>query len=74
MNFYDFWKSLSEKERKEFSSETDISERYISTQLIYRYKIPPLNKLRKMAEASNGKLDFHNLCDFFSNVNELELA
>ena len=66
MNFYDFWKSLSDEEQTDFSNQTDISKNYISTQLIYRYKTPPLKKLAKMADASNGKVSYSDLCNFFA--------
>ncbi|WP_395146985.1 XRE family transcriptional regulator [Moraxella atlantae] len=74
MNFYDFWKSLSDKEKSEFAKKADISENYISTQLIYRYKTPRFKNILAMVEASNGKLQFDGLCRFFAESNQLETA
>lgn len=65
MDFYTFWKSLNSNERANFAKKAGMSEGYISTQLIYKYKTPSIHTLKKMAEASNGLITYHNLCDFF---------
>lgn len=70
MNFYDFWKDLGDEEKAEFAMNAGISENYISTHLIYRYKTPRLHKLKSMALASKGRLDFSDLCEFFSQQPE----
>lgn len=74
MNFYDFWKSLSDKEKSEFAKKADISENYISTQLIYRYKKPRFKNINAMVTASNGKLEFDSLCRFFAEPQQLQTA
>lgn len=73
-DLYTFWMSLSDEQKKEFAQKSELSPAYINTHLIHRRKTPPLEKLKKMASVSDGKLSYHGLCDFFVNENEPETA
>ena len=67
MSFYDYWKSLSVDEQQVFADKCGMSAYYISNQLVYGYKVPRLQNIKKMVDASNGKLTFDELCNFFKN-------
>lgn len=67
MNFYDFWSSLNRDEQEVFAQKSGYKADYISIHLAYGRKVPPLRKIKKMADASDGKLSFVSLCDFFIN-------
>ena len=66
MDFYTFWRGLSDDEQSRFANAVGLSKRYIAIHLIYAYKTPRLQTLQKMADASHGKLTFAGLCDFFA--------
>lgn len=65
MNFHEFWLSLTQDEQDDFAKKCGYKTAYINIHLAYGRKIPPLRKIKKMADASNGKLNFAQLCTFF---------
>lgn len=73
-NLYDYWSSLSESERERFARASGYQYSTINTHLIHKRKIPPLAKVKKLASASNGKLSYHGLCDFFVEDQQTEEA
>ncbi len=66
-NLYNYWSDLDQAERQDFADKSNFSADYINTHLIHRRKIPPLAALKRLADASNGELTYHGLCDFFIN-------
>ena len=73
-DLYDYWSNLSHTEREAFAADSRLSVAYINTHLIHRRKIPSLAALKRLADASNGKLTYHGLCDFFIEEQQLEEA
>ncbi len=69
MDFRNYWSSLDDDEKEEFARNSGYSAKYINTHLIYRRKSPPIERIDKLATASNGSLGFYQLCDFFANRN-----
>lgn len=67
MTLYEYWKSLSEKEKQEFCEKSGYAYNHMNIHLIHGRKTPPLNKIKDLVEASLGKLQFNDLCDFFAN-------
>lgn len=65
MVFNEFWRGLNDTERTEFADKCGLSKNYIGIHLVYGYKAPRLGTIQKMADASNGKLTFAELCEFF---------
>ena len=64
-NLYKYWRSLDDNQKESFAQRCGLKPVYIETHLIHKRKTPPLNRLMKMAQASNGSLSYHGLCDFF---------
>ncbi len=64
-NLYNYWRSLDDNQKESFAQRCDLKADYIETHLIHKRKTPPLDRLMKMAQASNGRLSHHGLCDFF---------
>lgn len=72
-DLYKYWTDLDDEQKQKFAQGSGLSVGYINVHLIHKRKTPPLNKLMAMANASNGELTFHGLCDFFlSEVEECE--
>lgn len=69
-NLYKYWRSLNDEQKKGFADKAGLSMDYIETHLIHKRKTPPLDRLMQMAKASNGRLSYHGLCDFFLVENE----
>lgn len=65
MGLYEFWSSLTNDEKQEYAKKSGYKASYINLHLIHKRKTPPLVKIKRMADASNGKLKFDDLCDFF---------
>lgn len=66
-DLYDYWSNLSQSQREEFAANSEFSIAYINTHLIHKRKVPPLLALKRLADASDGELTYHGLCDFFLN-------
>ena len=64
-NLYKYWRGLNDEQKKDFADKAGLSMDYIETHLIHKRKTPPLDRLMQMAKASNGRLSYHGLCDFF---------
>lgn len=64
-DLYKYWRGLNNEQKKIFADKAGLSSDYIETHLIHKRKTPPLVRLDKMAKASNGRLSFYGLCDFF---------
>lgn len=69
-NLRKYWLSLSPEQRQKFADSSVLSAEYINTHLIHRRKIPSLSAIKRLADASNGNLDYHELCDFFVESNK----
>ncbi|PAT63962.1 hypothetical protein [Psychrobacter sp. JB193] len=72
-DLYDYWSNLSQSDREVFATNSGFKVAYVNTHLIHRRKVPPLAALKRLADASNGELTYHGLCDFFIS-DELEPA
>lgn len=66
-DLYNYWSNLNQSEREAFAANSEFSTAYINTHLIHKRKVPPLSALKRLADASNGELTYHGLCDFFIN-------
>ncbi len=66
-NLHTYWRGLNDEQKNSFAERAGLSTDYIETHLIHKRKTPPLERLMQMAKASNGRLSFHGLCDFFLN-------
>ena len=64
-DLYNYWSNLNQSEREVFAADSNFSVAYINTHLIHKRKVPPLSALKRLADASNGELTYHGLCDFF---------
>lgn len=64
-DLYSYWSNLNQSEREKFAANSEFSVAYINTHLIHKRKVPPLSALKRLAEASDGELTYHGLCDFF---------
>lgn len=69
-NLYNYWSDLDQTGRQDFADKSKFSADYINTHLIHRRKIPPLAALKRLADASDGELTYHGLCDFFIDTNQ----
>ncbi|OAU97555.1 helix-turn-helix domain-containing protein [Moraxella catarrhalis] len=65
MLFNEFWRTLGDEEKVVFAEKCGLSQKYIAIHLVYGYKSPRLGTLQRMADASEGKLTFAELCEFF---------
>lgn len=65
MNFKEFWKSLNDDEKTEFARRCEMSKAYIDLHLTRRRNAPKLTNIVKMEQASNGRLNYIGLCEFF---------
>lgn len=64
-DLYKYWRGLNDSQKADFAKKSGLKADYIETHLIHRRKTPRLDRLMKMAVASNGRLSYHGLCDFF---------
>ena len=69
-DLYKYWRALDESQKQKFADNAGLKVDYIETHLIHKRKTPPLGRLMQMAKASNGRLSYHGLCDFFLAENE----
>lgn len=65
MPFDEFWKNLTDKERREFCKKIGLSFDFVRNRLVYRYRRPSLKALHAMVIYSDGKLSHQGLVKFF---------
>lgn len=67
MALYEHWRAMTKAERETFAEKCGYSYDYFNIHLIHRRRVPKLENIRAIAEASDGELSFSELCDFFIN-------
>ena len=72
MNLYDYWKSLSEEEKKIFCVEAGLSYGYMEVHLIHGRKKPRMETIQALVDASKKQLTHESLFNFF--LKETQIA
>lgn len=65
MDFADFYRSLSREDRKQFADRADTSPEYIEIHLLPRRKTPRQDKMKALADASNGAVSYEDIVRYF---------
>jgi len=56
---------MTPEEKREFARRADLSQQYIEVHLVYRRRVPRQETMRKLAEASLGRLSYEDIVSFF---------
>ncbi len=73
-DFKTYVNSLTSEELDSFADASGTTSNYIIKKLRYRYTKPSVSLLKKMADASDGKLTFQQLLDWFYPPEPVETA
>lgn len=65
MSLYDYWKALSEPEKREFCGTVGVSYGYMESHLIHGRKKPRMETIQAIVDASESKLTHKALFEFF---------
>ncbi len=64
-NLYQYWKSLSDAERRLFCQKVGVSYGYMESHLIHGRKKPRMDTIQALVDASNQQLSYQGLFQFF---------
>lgn len=65
MDFKTYYRSLNREQRARFAEVAETSVEYIEIHLISRRKVPKKDLMQRLAQASDGKLSYLDLVEFF---------
>jgi hypothetical protein len=65
LDFKTWYRSMTAEEKQEFARRAGLSQQYIQVHLVYRRRIPRPDTMRKLAEASLGRLSYEDIVSFF---------
>lgn len=64
-DFKTWYRSMTPEEKREFARRAGLSQQYIEVHLVYRRRVPRQDTMRRLAEASLGRLSYEDVVGFF---------
>ena len=65
MNFKTYFRNLAREDREAYAVKAGTSANYIDNHLVSKNKIPRKKLMESLAAASNGKLSYSDIVDYF---------
>lgn len=65
LDFKTWYRSMTPAEKREYARRAGLSQQYIEVHLVYRRRVPRPDTMRRLAEASLGRLSYEDVVGFF---------
>jgi hypothetical protein len=65
MTLYEYWRSLSEEDKRDFCAAINLTFDYVNVQLIHARRKPRIECIQAMVDHSKGQLTLQGLFDIF---------
>jgi len=60
-DFKTWFRSITPEEKREYARRAGLSQQYIEVHLVYRRRVPRQDTMRRLAEASLGRLSYEDV-------------